>query len=273
MDHELAVNVPVDISRPPYDLEGMGVSLVVPADLGVLEVRNSPPVCAIHSARLVSDLLHVDFGYGVCCIEKARRNRTGSHVCHPGGELERAIGKGLSSRNFRTARQDLRAVPSLLECQDELRADTHIRRRERADISADIANPGSGTTMRLPGISPERELTRPTMTDEWGEPLDELPFASSPALWGGAKGMFPPPQPTKKSVANTKTVILCIEFPFETGDRDQRRIPCWPEDCGAQEPKISACRNTKNSCDTRGPLGTREKTEVNAVDEEAARRV
>ena len=37
-DDQLAINVPIDLSRPPYNLERVGVPLVVPGDLSVLEV-------------------------------------------------------------------------------------------------------------------------------------------------------------------------------------------------------------------------------------------
>src|ERR1700730_9415059 len=55
------------------------------------------------------------------------------------------------------------------------------------------------------------------------------PLALSPASWGGAKAMLPPPQPARKRVAKTKTLIFFIEILSCTGDRDRRTNPFWPE--------------------------------------------
>jgi len=63
--------------------------------------------------------------------------------------------------------------------------------------------------MGLPSVAAERELTRP---GDCKSPAGTLPSATSPALWGGAKGMVPPPQPTRKRVAKTKTLILIMKF-------------------------------------------------------------
>jgi hypothetical protein len=56
------------------------------------------------------------------------------------------------------------------------------------------------------------------------DPLLEVPLPDDPLLaeppWVGTKGMLPPPQPTVKRIANTKTLILSIKYPFQYADRD-----------------------------------------------------
>src|SRR5712691_848896 len=60
-DHELAVNVPVDMSGCPDNFEVVAIFMLKSGDLGVLEIGDSLPVGAVHSVGLVSYLLHIDF--------------------------------------------------------------------------------------------------------------------------------------------------------------------------------------------------------------------
>lgn len=47
--------------------------------------------------------------------------------------------------------------------------------------------------------------------------------------------MLPPPQPARKRMANTRTLILSMKSPLENGDRDRKTNPFWPEELqGAQ---------------------------------------
>ena len=41
--------------------------------------------------------------------------------------------------------------------------------------------------------------------------------------------MLPPPQPTRKRIAKTKTLILIINFSLLYRDGDWRTNPVWPE--------------------------------------------
>jgi hypothetical protein len=54
-------------------------------------------------------------------------------------------------------------------------------------------------------------------------PLPELPVPEPPRA--GAKGMVPPLQPIRKTMANNKTLILSIKFPLMNRDRDRRLSP------------------------------------------------
>ena len=56
------------------------------------------------------------------------------------------------------------------------------------------------------------------------EPLPELPLPEPvlevpplDPLCGGVKGMVPPPQPIRETIANTNTQVLSIEYPLNWG--------------------------------------------------------
>jgi hypothetical protein len=55
------------------------------------------------------------------------------------------------------------------------------------------------------------------------DPLVEVPPLEP--LWAGVKGMFPPPQPTRETTANTKMHILSMRCPFRSGIGTDVRIP------------------------------------------------
>src|SRR5713101_2032338 len=75
MDDQFAVHVPVNIGGAPYNLEIVGICLVVSGDLGVLIVREALPVGAVHGVGLVSYLLHVDFRDRIGGVKEARCHR------------------------------------------------------------------------------------------------------------------------------------------------------------------------------------------------------
>jgi hypothetical protein len=58
--------------------------------------------------------------------------------------------------------------------------------------------------------------------------------------------MVPPPQPTRKRVAKTKTVILIIKnFSLVQGMGTGEPIPLWPEIAGAEEQETLRSLNAK----------------------------
>ena len=120
--YQRAVHVPVDVAGLPYNLEIVAIGLVIPENLGVLEIRRSLPVRTIDRIRLVAYLLHIDFGGGVRGIQKARRVRTREGFRHSGRELECAVGESLLGDDLRPAGDNLAAVLSLRKRQDKLRS-------------------------------------------------------------------------------------------------------------------------------------------------------
>lgn len=119
MDHQVTVNVPVDVSRLPDDLEVVVVALVVSGDFGVLKVGLAMPVGAIHGIGDVADLLHVNLRNGVGSIEKAGGNVSGGDVHHARGELKSAVTEAVLGYDLCATRHNPAAALALVELQDQ----------------------------------------------------------------------------------------------------------------------------------------------------------
>ena len=119
MDHEIAVHVPVDKTRLPHDFEIVSVPLVVASDFGVLEVRLSMPVGAVHRVRLVAYLFHVNFGDGIGGVQKSCHDGARENVDHAGRKLKCPIAEALLGHHLRAAGRDSTAALGLSERQNQ----------------------------------------------------------------------------------------------------------------------------------------------------------